>query len=41
MRELVVHLALIAERRFLFFQAQRSPVPIGGTGIDVTLTRTE
>ena len=35
----VVHLALIAERRFLFFQARRFPVPVGRTGIDITLAR--
>lgn len=37
----VVHLALIAERRFLFFQARRLPVPVDLTGIDITLTRTD
>lgn len=35
----VVHLALIAEGRFLFFQAGRSPVPVRRTGIDITLAR--
>ena len=37
----VVHLALIAERRFLLFQARRTPVPVGRTGIDITLARTD
>lgn len=37
----VVHLALIAERRLLFFQARRFPVPVGHTGIDITLARTD
>lgn len=37
----IVHLALIAERRFLFFQARRSPVPVGRTGIDITLAQTD
>lgn len=37
----VVHLALIAQGRFLFFQARRSPVPVGRTGIDITLARAD
>lgn len=37
----VVHLALIAEGRFLLFQLRRSPVPVGRTGIDITLARTD
>jgi hypothetical protein len=39
--EYAAQLALIAERRFLFFQLRRSPVPVGETGVDVTLTRTD
>jgi hypothetical protein len=33
-----VAIALIAERRFLFFEARRSVVPVGTTGIDVLIT---
>jgi hypothetical protein len=37
--EYAVHLALIAERRYLFFQVRQSPVPVGMTGIDVTVSQ--
>jgi hypothetical protein len=39
--EYAVHLALIAERRYLFFQLLHSPVPVGKTGIDVTVSQRE
>jgi hypothetical protein len=40
-RRYAVHLAVIGEGHFLFFQLRRSPVPPGQTGVDVTLARTE